>query len=449
MRRLSIFALVLTLGASTALAADWPRFRGPDGSGQATGGLLPADFSLSEHLDWRTELPGKGVSSPIVAGDRVYLTTYTGYGQDLEEPGDPKDLVRHLLAFDRKTGEELWRFSVAGGDADPFQGFLTQHGYATSTPVTDGERIYALFGKAGIVAVDRGGQELWRRALGSQSDPARWGDASSPVLVDGVLVVNAGVLGRKVVGLDPATGEELWSVADDKFNNSWSTPAVYRGGEKPQVLVHFPFKILGIAPETGDVVWSAATPLDDATSPSIIVEGDVAYLMGSRAGHAMAVRLGGTGDVSETHTVWRQKVRAGITTPVAVDGALYWGSGGIFMAHSLETGERVYRDRLPRKSGPTGGFPNADYSSPIAVGDRILLFTRNGENYVIEAGETFQVVAHNPPFEGDTSAFSATPAVAGDELFMRSEKYLYKISVPSPSAAPPAAPEPAAAADAD
>ncbi|MEO1366361.1 MAG: PQQ-binding-like beta-propeller repeat protein, partial [Acidobacteriota bacterium] len=308
------------------------------------------------------------------------------------------------------------------------------------------ERVYALFGKAGLVAVDRDGKELWRRALGTQSDQARWGDASSPVLVDGVLVVNAGVLGRRVVGLDPSTGRELWSVEDDRFTNSWSTPAVYRGDGVTQVLVHFPFKILGIDPKTGDVVWTATTPLDDATSPSIIVEGDVAYLMGSRAGHAMAVRLGGAGDVSETHTVWRQKVRAGITTPVAVDGALYWGSGGIFMAHSLATGERIYRDRLPRKSGPTGGFPNADYSSPIAVGDRILLFTRNGENYVIEAGDTFQVVAHNPPFEGDASAFSATPAVAGGELFMRSEKFLYKIAVPTP--APPQAAAPAVA-DAD
>lgn len=433
MRLLTYLALTCSLSAGAA-AADWDRFRGPAGTGSVEGPVVPFVYSLEKNFAWRTALPGMGVSSPIVSGDRVYLTAYTGYGLSLEAPGDPKDLVRHLLAFDRATGEEIWRASVeSDGGEDPFQGFITQHGYASSTPVTDGERIYALFGKSGLVAFDRDGRQLWRRGLGTKSDQARWGDASSPVLVGNVVVVNAGVLGRQVVGVDKKSGEVLWSVEDENFTNSWSTPAVYRGGAEPQVLVHFPSRIMGLDADTGDVLWHAATPLDDATSPSIVVHGDIAYLMGSRAGHAQAVKIGGKGDVSKTHVLWQTRVRAGITTPVLVDDALYWSSSGFFMALDTKTGEEIYRSRLPRIGGPTGGFPNADYSSPIAVGDTIVLFTRNGESYAIEAADEFKVLVHNAAFEGDTSSFRATPAASDGELFMRSDAYLYKFVSRPPS----------------
>ncbi len=422
------FGLLLPLLGSAADASEWTRFRGPAGTGTVDGPPIPWDVSAAENLKWRTELPGKGVSSPIIHDDHVFVTAYTGYGIDPENPGKAEDLVRHLLAFDRATGEELWRFSIATqGDEDPYKGFITQHGYASSTPVTDGERVYTLFGKSGLFAVDMNGKKLWSRHLGSQSDRTLWGDSSSPILVGDVIVVNAGVLGRHVVGVDKRNGEILWSVQDDAFHSSWSTPAVYGEGDDAIVLTHFPFKIMGIHPKTGKVVWHAETPLDDATSPSILVQGDAAYLTGSRAGHAMAVKLGGEGDVSESHVLWKVSVNAGITTPVIVGDAMYWASGGIFMAHDIHTGERIYRERLPRHGAATGGFPNVDYSSPIAVGDKVVQFTRNGESYIIEAGKEFRLASHNAPFEGDSTAFSATPAVSDGELFMRSEGFLYSI----------------------
>ena len=430
MRNPTCFALLILIFSWCApnAEADWNRFRGPDGSGTAEK-AVPMEYSVEQNLKWRTELPGKGVSSPIINGDRIFLTAYTGYGLDMEAPGKPEDLVRHLLAFDRDTGKEVWRVSVPSeGDEDPFQGFITQHGYATSTPTTDGERVYALMGKSGLLAVDRNGKELWRHNLGKKSDQAKWGDASSPVLVGDVLVVNAGILGRQVVGLDKLTGELLWSVEDPGFTNSWSTPAVYQDGEKTQVLVHFPRKIMGIEPGSGEVLWFAQSPITDATSPSVVIHEGVAYLMGGRNGRAMAVALDGRGDVSESHVRWTVDLRASITTPVIGDGAIYWASNGIFMAHSLETGERLYRERLPRIGAPTGGFPNVDYSSPIMVGGHILQFTRNGESYVIAPGDQFKVVAHNAPFEGDATAFSSTPAASDGELFVRSEGYLYSIA---------------------
>ncbi|MEM8961532.1 MAG: PQQ-binding-like beta-propeller repeat protein [Acidobacteriota bacterium] len=428
MRLLLTLTLSILLVPSVFATQDWNRFRGPAGSGVVDGPDIPREWSADVNLKWRTALPGKGVSSPIVNGDRVFLTAYTGYGLDMEAPGNPADLVRHLLAFDRATGEELWRFSIAStGKEDPFTGFITQHGYASSSPVTDGERVYVLFGKSGLFALTRDGEELWRKNLGTKSDPARWGDASSPILVDDVLVINAGILSNQVIGLDKLSGKTLWTVEDESFTNSWSTPAVYRTGDTAQIITHFPFKVLGIDAKTGETLWTAKTPLDDATSPSIVIQDDIAYLMGSRAGHAMAIRLGGKGDVSESHVLWQDRARAGIVSPVVVGKAMYWAAGGIFMAHDLATGERIYQARLPRIGPATGGFPNVDYSSPIAVGNHIVQFTRNGESYVIEATDEFKVVGHNAAFAGDDSAFSATPAVSNGELFIRSNSYLYCI----------------------
>ena len=189
-------AFVVLLWTSLAVGTDWPRFRGPNGSGVAESSSVPLEWSSEKNLQWRVPLPGSGTSSPIIVGDRVLLTCYTGYGVDVQDPGEPDQLVRHLMAYDRETGNQLWRTSVAArGDEDPYQGFITQHGYASSTPVSDGERVYVLFGKSGLYCYDLDGQEVWHQDLGQKSDPARWGDGTSPILVDDLVVVNAAILG--------------------------------------------------------------------------------------------------------------------------------------------------------------------------------------------------------------------------------------------------------------
>ena len=365
----------------------------------------------------------------VVAGDRVYVTCYTGYGEQLEEPGNPEDLVRHLIALDKQSGRELWRASIASeGKQDPYRGFLTQHGYASSTPVTDGDAVYVLFGKSGLLAFDRDGKQLWQVDVGQQSDPAQWGDASSPILAGNLVIVDAGILGNRFVAIDKQTGDVVWEIKDPSFTNSWATPVEHPTDDGLQVLVHVPKKVMAIDPQQGQVVWSAASPLEDAACGSIVTHDGVAYLMGSRAGRALALRCGGSGDVTGANTVWSRAMRSGIATPVIVGENMYWQSGGIFYAADLKTGEYVYRERLPRLGGPTGGFPNADYSSAIAVGEKIVQFTRNGESYVIAAGDEFEVLGHNPAFDGDSSAFSATPAVSDGELFVRSDEFLYCIS---------------------
>ncbi|MCA9238746.1 MAG: PQQ-binding-like beta-propeller repeat protein [Planctomycetales bacterium] len=429
MNHRSSITLMCLLLAAQASAAEWPRFLGPHGDPAAAEQDIPVEWSSKKNVRWQTELPGKGASSPVVAGGRVYVTCYTGYGIDADDPGNLNQLVRHLIAYDRSTGDEVWRASIAAsGNEDPYEGFINQHGYASSSPVVDGGRVYTVFGKSGLYAYTTDGEELWRKDLGQKSDPAKWGDGASPCVVGDTVVVNATILGNHIVGFNKETGEQLWSVADPNYTNSWATPAELVVDGQPQVLLHVPGKVLAIDAATGDTLWTAESPLNDAACGSIAIKDGVGYLMGGRAGDAMAVKVGGSGDVTDTHTVWRAKLRSGIATPLALGDNLYWTSGGAFYAASRAAGKYVYRERLPRLSGPTGGFPNADYASPVAVGEKIIQFTRNGESYVLAAGDEFRLIAHNPPFEGDEGAFSATPAVSDGELFVRSEGRLYCLS---------------------
>ncbi len=430
--RKALLSAVLVLAASLTPivnAQEWSRFRGPNGSGVIAGPPIPEDWSSKTNLKWKLPLPGKGSSSPVVAGDRVYITCYTGYGISRDNPGEAKDLVRHLIAVDRNTGKELWRASVQSElNEDPYRGFITEHGYASSTPVIDGDRIYVLFGKSGLFAYDRGGKKLWQVDLGQKSDPARWGDASSPIIVGNLVIVNAGVLGNHFVGVDKKTGKIAWEVADPAYTNSWSTPTVVKVDGRPQLLFTVPNMVIAVEPTSGKKLWWLDTPLNDATCGSIILKGDQGFIMGSRLGRALAFRCGGSGDVTDSNIRWKKNLRSGINTPVIVGDNMYWSQGGLFYAASLETGEYVYRERLPRFGGPTGGFRNATYSSPVAVGNKIIQFARDGESYVIEARDEFKVLAHNPVFPGDDSSFSGTPAVSDGEMFMRSDAFLYCIA---------------------
>ena len=425
----SWISVLFSLMLCSVTSADWDRFRGPNGSGKSEGEGIPLSWSSSKNIKWSSPIPGKGSSSPIVVGDRVYVTCYTGFALDLKNPGNAADLKRHLIAFDRNGGEELWRATIDSAEKeDPYRGFIQQHGYASSTPTSDGKLVYAFFGKSGLFAFDMDGSKVWQVGLGTKSDPAKWGGGSSPILYDDLVIVNAGVVGNQFVAVDKTNGDIVWKLEDPGFTNCWSTPTIWRTAEGDQLIFNVPKKVIAVGPKTGNRLWEAASPLNDATCASIVLNNDHAYLMGSRLGKGLALRCGGTGDVSETNTVWSKGIRSGINTPLVVGENMYWTTGGIFYAAELKTGDYVYRKRLPRLGGATGGFPNADYSSAVASGENIVLFTRNGESYVIRSGDEFNVVGHNPAFDGDDSSFNASPAISAGQLFVRSEKRLYCIA---------------------
>ena len=431
MNKIPAFLIVALIASTCVLAEDWPRFRGPNGSGISTSSDVPVEWSAEENSKWTTELPGKGSSSPIVFGDRIYLTCYTGYGLDKENPGNAKDLVRHLLAFDRNSGKEVWRTSVKSEhDEDPYQGFIQDHGYASSTPVTDGEHIFVMFGKTGMVACDMDGKQVWNTPLGTKSDPAKWGGGAGAALYNDLVIVNAGIVGHQIAALNKADGKIVWSIEDPSFTNCWSTPILVTVDGRDEMVFSMPGKILAVNPLTGDELWRADSPIARTVCGSLCEKDGVVFAMGGRQGSAVAVRCGGEGDVSDTHTVWTGSLRSGIGTPIIVGDNMYWGSGGIAYAASCNTGEYVYKERLPKAADPNAGKgrrrPAGDYASPIAVGDKVYMLTRGGVLYVIDAEESFALAAKNV-FAGDESLFNATPAVSNGDLFVRSENKLYCI----------------------
>ena len=428
-RTFAIASLLCFAFSITSSGEDWMRFRGPNGSGISTSESVPLEWSDTENMKWKIDLPGPGSSSPIVYGDRVYITCYTGYGVDKENPGEPAELTRHLFCFDRNNGHEIWKSSIpSAADEDEYQGFITEHGFASSTPVTDGEHIYVLYGKTGVVAFDMQGAKKWQTSVGTQSDPYKWGGGASTILVDDLLIVNAANVGRAIVALNKSDGSEVWKYADEKLVNCWATPIVVKANNRKELVMCIPAKIVALDPATGEEIWVADSPIANTTCASLVEHDGAVFAMGGRAGDAIGVRCGGDGDVTETHTLWVEKLRSGIGTPVVVNGKMYWVSTGTAFCASCETGEYVYKQRIGEQRGEGARRrPAGSYASAIAVGDNVILVTRNGTSYVVKGTDEFTKVAENK-IDNDEGPFNATPAVSKGEIFLRSDKSLYCIS---------------------
>lgn len=404
------------MGGSAA-AADWPAFRGPDGSGVASQQAVCTKWSESENLLWRTELPGPGTSSPIVVGDLVLLTCYSGYGVDPEAPGNPEDLVRHVVAVRRDDGRIAWQQRVAPQQpAQAFEGFLKEHGFASSTPASDGQRLYCFFGRDGVYGFDLAGRQLWRADVGSGKNG--WGSASSPVVYGRLVIVNAFVESRSLIALDGRTGQEVWRV--EGLRRTWSTPLVARTADgQDELVVSMQGEIWGVDPATGERLWKCQG-IDDYVCPSPVAAEGVAYVIGGRRGQAIAVRLGGRGDVDESHVLWRAAAGSNVPSPVLVDGHLYWvNHRGIAHCLDAETGQVVYRERARA--------PGGVYASMLAAGGHLFAVTRRDGTIVLPAVPTFEVVGQNA-FSPDETLFNASPAVADGTLYLRSNQALYAVA---------------------
>ncbi|MBK8090752.1 MAG: PQQ-binding-like beta-propeller repeat protein [Verrucomicrobiaceae bacterium] len=264
--------LALTFASITLHAAsstDWPRFLGPTGAALAPESKAPLKWSDSENVLWKSEMPGPGSSSPIVLGDKVFITCWSGYG-DASGSDDMTKLTRHLVCLSRTDGKLLWDAKVPSTVAeDPWQGFITEHGYATHTPVTDGERVYVFFGKSGALAFDLDGKQLWQTSCGTSSGDRRWGSAASPVLAGDVLVINANDESMAIIGLDKKTGKQLWR-AKGEFGMAYGTPALYQRDGLTDLVIAVPMEIWGMNPETGKLRWFAPHGMSGNVSPSII-----------------------------------------------------------------------------------------------------------------------------------------------------------------------------------
>jgi outer membrane protein assembly factor BamB len=424
--------LVTSWGA--AATAQWPSFRGPSGSGVATAAEPPLAWSVSTstNVAWRTPIPGLGHSSPIVWGDRIFVTTAVSSAAasrtvalgDSDAAGiDPSaDRSPHewrILAIDRASGRVLWSRTVHQGVPRVRRHVKGSH--ASATPATDGRRLVALFGSEALVAFDLDGAELWRAdlgvlALGLADDPTyEWGPASSPVIHGNlVLVQNDRYKDSFLIAFELDTGREVWRSPRNELP-AWATPLVHTGLATPTVVTSSPRFVRGHDLRTGRERWRIADPEGQVKVSTPVAAGDLAIVTGGwpPAGRPiLAVR------VADGSVAWRHdRGSPYTTTPLVHDGLLYvLTDNGILSVYQVSDGARAYQQRLSRESGSFS-------ASPVAASGRLYFASEDGKVYVIRAGRTFELLAVNDMGE----VCMATPAPAGNMLIVRTRDHLYAL----------------------
>ncbi|HEV3003623.1 MAG TPA: PQQ-binding-like beta-propeller repeat protein [Pirellulales bacterium] len=408
-------AFMLSLCAPSALATDWTQFRGPHGLGISEEKNLPLHWSSNENIAWKAPLSGPGSSSPTVVHGRVYVTCYTGYGLE-PNAGEQANLRRHLFCFDRKSGSVLWSKEFEPKLPEhAYQGEGSYQGYAPSTPISDGERLYVFFGKSGVYCFDLNGAEKWHVSVGDGING--WGSGPSPVLFGKLLLVNASVESGSLVALDKLNGNEVWRAGG--IGAAWDTPLLLDGKQGTEVVVSVHKRLLSFNPLDGQPLWNAEG-IDHYICPSVVAHGDVIFAIGG--GHtSLAVRSGGSGDVTASQTVWRQNKGSNVSSPVYHDGYLYWASdgGGFVCCQDAATGATVFQERLEPGPGKI-------WSSALLADGKLYFVSQHAGTYVVAARPKFEQLAHNV-FADDDSRANATPAVSDGQLFLRTDRNLYCI----------------------
>lgn len=453
--------VVSILIAEVSYASDWPRFRGPNGSGvSADTAPLPTSWSPSRNLKWKVKLPGPGSSSPIVVGQKIFVTCWTGYGVDkAERGGDQKNLKRHLICLDRATGDLIWDKAVeAALPEDNYHGMITEHGYATHTPVSDGERVYVFFGKTGALAFDMAGNQLWRTQLGTGSDRMGRGSGSSPILLDNLLIVTAAAESESIYALDKITGKQVWRSEAEGYQATWGTPVLVNvDADRTDIVIAVPYEIWALDPTSGKLSWFCESLNARSFCSSLVADGKVVYAIGEQGSGSIAVSAGGKSDVTASNVLWKGRDSNRISTPVIADGKLYSINNGVITCNEAKTNHRLYQARLaaggpavesadepparpPRGGGPggpggpgggrgggRGGMGGQDYASPVVGDGKLYFVTRSGECHVVQLGDKFEKLSSNRVTD-DTEEFNATPAISDGAIFIRSTANLYCVA---------------------
>jgi outer membrane protein assembly factor BamB len=444
MRRHSLSALLIGISAVGRLLApaapgvNWPQFRGPDATGIGTSTNLPEKWSATENVAWKTDLPGRSWSSPIVWGDRVFLTSVVNEGQS-EPPKkglylggnrpEPPKSEHHwkVLGLDLATGKVQWERTVQQGT--PQTSIHLKNSYGAETPVTDGERVYALFGNVGVFAFTLEGKEVWSKRLEPRKTRAGWGTAASPVLHRGRLfIVNDNDERAELFALDAKTGGELWREDRDEKSN-WTTPFLWASGGRTELITTGSRAVRSYDLD-GKLLWSFRG-MSSIDIPTPCAGNDLLFVSSGYVGDKLrpvyAIRPGASGDItlkpSETNNefiAWSYPAAGPYNpSPLFYEGRLYvLYDRGLLSCFEAKTGKVLYdRERLPEGLAFT--------SSPWAAGGRVFCLNEYGVCYVLRAGDQFELLHTNKLAEDDMCM--ATPALVGDRLLIRTAARVYCI----------------------
>jgi outer membrane protein assembly factor BamB len=374
--------------------ANWPRFRGPTGMGLTGLKELPTKWSDKEGIAWRAPLPGKGNSSPIVWGDRIFVTSASLDGK-----------VRTMTCFRLSDGQKLW--SQDAPLTTPESPVRDKNGFASATPVTDGERVIAFFGSVGLVCWDMNGKQLWHYS--DLKVGITHGTGASPVLYKDLVILSQDQNNAEplFVALNKKTGEVVWKKTRSR-SMGWNTPLIIRVGDHDEMVLQSLFHVTGYDPATGEQLWSLQGPTVE-NIPMVVIGQDLVYAISGRNGPVIALKPGGKGDITETAIVW-QANRGGplVPSPIYLDGRLYFTTDtGIVTCLDGKSGKLIWSRRLESEFS----------SSPIEAGGLIYFTGESGVTYILKAGDKYEVVGQN-----DLGApVLASPAVAQSKLIFRTD----------------------------
>jgi outer membrane protein assembly factor BamB len=407
----------------------WPMWRGPHGIGTSTTANPPIEWSETRNVRWKVEIPGRGHSSPIVWGDRVYVTTavpvgVTGDAQHAPRGSVPQRGVHQfvVMALDRKTGKTVWRHVAR--EQEPHERSHVDNGtWASPSPFTDGERLYAYFESFGLYAYDLNGKLLWEKDFGDKKMRQEFGEGSTPALFGNTIVVVWDHLGGEsfVIAVDKRDGKELWRQPRKEID-TWATPLILNVNGRPQAIVPAMERVRSYDLATGEVVWeSKGLTMNPIPSP-VHDDGLVFLMAGFRGNDLKAVRVADAkGNIDGTNAiVWSfDRDTPYVPSPVLTDGVLYFlkSNSGILSAFDAKTGKPHYQNQRLE------GAPNV-FASPVAARGRIYFPGQDGGTVVIKSGPAFEVLATNTLDDG----FDASPALVDNEMFLRGRKFLYAIA---------------------
>ena len=423
----------LQVYAKPGAEAVWPQWRGPSGQGTTTEKNLPSQWGVSNNIKWRTSIPGRGHSSPIVWGNKIFLTTAVegevvpGAKAVKHMDGDKEyvhpDSVgadhKHqfkVICIDRVSGRILWMQTAFEGT--PYDDRHRKSSFASSTPTTDGKMVYAFFGSEGLYAYDVKGKLVWKKDLGKLAT-AGMGTGTSPVLYQNVVIVQCDEengAASFIVGIDKKTGKEIWRTPR-KVQVSWSSPLLVQTAKRAELITSGNEFVVSYDPATGKELWRHKG-VDSNAIPSPVANDNMVFISaGFPTKIAMAIPLGGSGDLAD-NVAWRYaKGTAYVPSPILYGPYLYLTSDrGVLTCIDAKTGEVKYDGgRVP--------IPATFTASPIAFEDKILLTSEDGDTFVVKAGPKHEILGTNSVGE----PVYASPAVADGHIYIRGERNLYSI----------------------
>ena len=465
---LSLLSLVLPLSAATPAESEWPQWRGPLANGVAPKATPPLAWSETQNVKWKVQIPGSGTGTPLIWRQQIFIQTAVPTGKKVEPPPvptpksaavirpqifgqlpppppaggtppprgprggrpgggggraeAPSEFYRfNLLALDRATGKVQWEKTL--NEVVPHEGHHRDHGYASHSPITDGQHIWSWFGSRGLHCLDMKGAVLWSKDLGKMKTRAGFGEGNSPALQGNTLVVNWDHEGTDfIAAFDKSTGRELWRQPREE-DTTWTTPLIVNYKDQYQVIVAATRRVRSYDLSTGKPLWECGGMTANVI-PTPVSDFELVYaISGFRGASLLALKLDGTGDLTDTASVvWKHtKATPYVPSPILYGERLYFlsGNNAILSALNAKTGQSlITEERLEGVSGV--------YASPVGAAGRVYFVGRNGTTVVIKDSDTLEILATNTLDE----KFDASPALAGKDLLLRGQRFLYCLAQP-------------------